>query len=334
LKHAFEQLELLVVIDLFRNETAEIGDYVLPATSPLERPDLLFSFPLLLGMQHRPYLQATKRVLDPLPDQWEETRIFTELAHAAGAPIFGSWAAHGLLLAGTRLAYGPHQARSLGLTSERMLSLFLRLTRQGSFSALADQPHGLLRPPHEPESFLGRRVLTRDGRVHLAPPPLLEAARRLDEAFRAEEESSSSLRLITKRSVRTHNSWTHNVERFLRHEGGTNHLYLHPDDAARLGLGDGGWADVESRTGKVRVPVKLSKDLRPGTVALPHGWGHQDAKGLTVASASTGVNSNLLADDGPEALERLSGMAQLTAFPVEVRRAPSPPDPKSWSGIS
>ena len=33
-----------------------------------------------------------------------------------------------------------------------------------------------------------------------------------------------------------------------------------------------------------RVPVKLLAELMPGTVALPHGWGHQHATGLSVAS--------------------------------------------------
>jgi formate dehydrogenase len=83
----------------------------------------------------------------------------------------------------------------------------------------------------------------------------------------------------------------------------------------------------------VRLPVKYLPDLMPGTVALPHGWGHQHASGLTIASRTSGVNVNLLAADGPDGIERLSGMAHLTGFPVEVRPAAGPRDPTSWSGI-
>ena len=84
----------------------------------------------------------------------------------------------------------------------------------------------------------------------------------------------------------------------------------------------------------MRVPVKLLADLMPGTVALPHGWGHQHARGLSVASKTSGVNVNLLAADGPDRLERVSGMAHLTGIPVDVRPAEGPVSPDSWSGIA
>jgi formate dehydrogenase len=81
------------------------------------------------------------------------------------------------------------------------------------------------------------------------------------------------------------------------------------------------------------VPVKLSADLMPGTVALPHGWGHQHATGLSIASKTRGVNVNLLAADGPNGIERTSGMANLTGFVVEVSAASGPLEPTSWSGL-
>jgi formate dehydrogenase len=110
-------------------------------------------------------------------------------------------------------------------------------------------------------------------------------------------------------------------------------LYVHPDDAARLGLREGDYADVQTDVATVRVPVRLLDELMPGTVALPHGWGHQHARGLSVAGRTRGVNVNLLAADGPERLERVSGMAHLTGFCVDVRPAAGPFDPQSWSGI-
>ena len=88
-----------------------------------------------------------------------------------------------------------------------------------------------------------------------------------------------------------------------------------------------------SDTATVRLPVELLDEILPGTVALPHGWGHQHAKGLRVASRTRGVNVNLLAADGPDRLERISGMAHLTGIPVEVRRAAGPRDTGTWSGL-
>jgi len=114
----------------------------------------------------------------------------------------------------------------------------------------------------------------------------------------------------------------------------TNYLYMHPDDASRIGLQEGDLADVSSATAMVRVPIRRLDDLMPGTVALPHGWGHQHATGLRVASRTAGVNVNLLAADGPESLERLSGMAHLTGIIVDVRPAAGPRAPGDWSGIA
>ena len=60
LREAFKKLELLVTVDIYENETGALASYVLPATSPLERPDLPFIFPLMLGLPSKPYLQATR----------------------------------------------------------------------------------------------------------------------------------------------------------------------------------------------------------------------------------------------------------------------------------
>jgi anaerobic selenocysteine-containing dehydrogenase len=219
-----------------------------------------------------------------------------------------------------------------GLPQEALLSLLLRLTGQGSFGELLAHPHGRLRPDHAPGSFLGARVLTDDGKIDLAPSPLLAQAARLESVWEDERREARRLKLITKRQVITHNSWTHNHEEMIKNER-TNHLYVHPDDAARLGLTEGSYADVSTDVATVRVPVRVLPDLMPGTVALPHGWGHQHATGLSVASKTAGVNVNLLAADGPDRIERLSGMAHLTGFVVDVRPAAGPQDPTSWSGL-
>jgi formate dehydrogenase len=334
LREALGDLELLVVTDIFLNETASLAHYVLPATSPLERPDLPFVFPLMLGMQSRPYLQATERVAAPEGEQRDEATIYLDLARACGAPIFGSRAAQALLELGRRVASALRRDGGPALPQARLLSLLLRSTRNGSFRKLLREPHGRLRPDHAGGDFLGQRVLTDDGLVDLAPAALLEQARKLEADFATERTQQKRLKLITKRHVKTQNSWTHNDEAFISGRLRGNHLYMHPADAEARGLADGDVADVSSKTATVRVPVKLLHDLQPGTVALPHGWGHQHAAGLAVASKTSGVNVNLLAADGPDELERLSGMARLTGILVEVTPAPEPQDSGDWSGIA
>jgi formate dehydrogenase len=336
LRKAFQELELLVTLDIYRNETGSLAHYTLPCTTPLERPDLPFVFPLMLGLQKQPYLQATEQVVEPDGEQRDEASIYLDLCRAAGVNLFGSGLAQRVLEWSCRFDRRRRRGRGglPGVPQELLLSLLLRMGRQGSFRQLLAHPHGRLRPEHRGGDFLGERVVTGDGRLQLAPPALLRQAAKLEADFRRELAGRHRLKLITKRTHETHNSWTHNIEEFVSGDRNTNHLHLNPQDAARLGLADGDLADVSTETATLRVPVRLLPDLMPGTVALPHGWGHQHATGLSVASRTRGVNVNLLAADGPDALERVSGMAHLTGIPVEVRPAAGPHDPTSWSGIA
>ncbi|MBW2524084.1 MAG: molybdopterin-dependent oxidoreductase [Deltaproteobacteria bacterium] len=344
LRDAFDRLELLVVLDVLRNETAERAHFVLPTTAPLERPDLLFAFPLLLGLQQRPYLQATEALLPPPGQARDESSIYLALARACGTPMFGSavaqWAlerapsvAAALDRAATRRGRkGRSPAGPAGAFQRLLLDLTLRAAGQPSFRRLAERVHGMPLSEHQPGDFLGQRVLTADGRVQLAPVVLLERAKVLVGLFQQEQGSAQRLKLVGRRTRTTHNSWTHNLERFVEAEGAANPLVISSEDAKRLGLADGAVADVTSASGRVRVAVQVSDEVSAGTVALGHGWGHQGAPGLSVASATAGVNVNLLAPDGPSSLDRPSGNALLNGIPVEVRLAAGPPDHRSWSG--
>lgn len=333
LKKAFQELELLVTLDLFRNETGSLAHYVLPCTSPLERPDLPFIFPLMLGLQMKPYLQATRALVEPRGEQRDEATIYLQLCKAAGVGLFGSAVAQklleGMLTVNSRLL---EKGKQPSLPQEALLSFLLRLTGQPGFEQLLENsPHGWLREAHQPGDFVNRRVLTKSKKVQLAPPKLLEQAKKLETDFETEAADQSRLKLITRRAVQTHNSWTHNVADFVHEQ--TNYLYMHPEDARHAGLTDGAMADVSTQTATVRVPVRFLADLMRGTVALPHGWGHQHATGLSIASKTRGVNVNLLAASGPDRIEKVSGMSHLTGFNVEVKPAAGPQDPTSWSGL-
>lgn len=331
LRRAFESLDLLVCLDIHMSETASVANYVLPCVTPFERPDLPFIFPLMLGLQSKKYLQATKALVPPHGESKDEATIYTLLCKAAGTPIFGSRIAQAALEAA--IAVNDLRGGGRAIPQEGLLDLLLRATGQMSFEDLLEHRHGWLRPDHRERSFLGERVITPHGKVDLAPSALVAEARKLEAAYASELSNAHRLKLITKRAITTHNSWTHNFEDFVRGDNTTNYLYVHPDDAARLGLANGDVVDVSTRTATVRLPMRVLADLMPGSVALPHGWGHQAAKGQRIASKTTGVNVNILAADGPDAIEPVTGMAHLTGIPVDVRKAQGPIDPTSWSGI-
>jgi len=318
LEKALKALELLVVIDIFRNETANHAHYILPGSSALQRPDLPFVFQSLMGVQPIPYVQFTDALLPLEDEQRDETMILLQLARACGSTLFGSRVANGFLGAWSSVGDLPGIGSRVGLTPERLLGLMARAFRVGSLRGLRKDPHGRLLEPNKGDDFLGRRVVTEDGLVDLAPDEFVAAARELETAFEAERAQRGKLKLISKRETHSHNSWMHNFPRFVEGKRSTNYLYMNPEDGVRVGVASGAMVEVRSRVASVRLPVQLTDEMMVGAVALPHGWGHQAADGLSVASQTTGVNVNLLAADGPDALEYFSGMAKLNGIWVEV----------------
>mgnify|MGYP002001949596 FL=1 len=75
-----------------------------------------------------------------------------------------------------------------------------------------------------------------------------------------------------------------------------------------------------SAFGRIEIPVRVTDEMMPRTVAIPQCWGHEKADGLSHARQHPGVNSNLLAGDGYENIEKLSGMSHLSGIPVDIRR--------------
>ena len=332
LRKAFKKLELLVTLDIYQNETSSEAHYVLPCTDPLQRPDLPFIFPLMLGLQHTPYLQATKAVLEPQGEQRDEASIYLDLAKASGLPLFGSKLAQGFFTSIQSYHSTKNKKDLPSLPQEAMLNGLLRLTRQSSFSSLLKYPNGKKRKSHEVESFLGKRVMTEDKKVHLAPPSLIKEAKKLREDFEMELKNAHRFKLITKRAVTTHNSWTHNIERMTSKGRDTNYAYLHPIDMEELNLKENDLIDLRSETSTIRIAVKSLDSLLPKTIAVPHGWGHQHAKGLTHANKTKGVNVNILAADGADKLDKISGMAHLTGILVDITPASGQLE-ASWSGL-
>jgi anaerobic selenocysteine-containing dehydrogenase len=326
LTKAFKELDLLVSMDLFRSETAELADFVLPGPTFLERPDLQMAFQLMSGTQPARYLQYTDPVLkmpDTVRDEWW---VFSEIARAAGLPFFGNRFAEKLFDLNRRADKRPAVREWLSLNHKRLVGLFTLLGSGMTPHRLAKRhPHGRMLKPNRPGWFLKRGLLTRNGRVELAPIDFLDGAEvELETGYQQELRSKTTLKLISKREKRGHNSWMHNTPALGGKAHTTNRLYMHPDDASEAGLRQGDLAEIGTEQGSVQAPVHISDDIMRYVVALPHGWGHQDS-GLAYASAHrAGVNVNALAGDGARHTERLSGMAQLTAFPVRVKPVGAP----------
>ena len=81
LKAAFEKLEFLLVIDIYPNATAQIADFVLPATDMYEREDINMCG---LGMQNQPFVQYTNYIVPPKAERRPEWWILGKIEQAQG----------------------------------------------------------------------------------------------------------------------------------------------------------------------------------------------------------------------------------------------------------
>jgi anaerobic selenocysteine-containing dehydrogenase len=306
---AFEQLELLVVIDIYPSATAELAHVVLPATDQFERDDLNI---VNIGTSYRPFAQYTPAVVAPAHDRRPEW-----------------WIAHRLL-------------QELGLPSllddetPDPWTKWRHMLQKGSglsLDALQATPGPVELPVPEPGRFFADQVQTPDGRVDCCPAIFAEAIERCHrlfaEASAAEvaeadgRDGHRPLLLITKRDAWMHNSWFANVERMKRSSRAAdgraaNPLSMHPDDAAARGLVHGSPARVHNEFGEIETTIELDVDLMPGVVAMVHGWGHTASPQLRVAHATPGANPNVLLPVGPGSYEPLSSQAHMTGVPVNV----------------
>ena len=292
LRKAFEQLDLLVCVDIYRNATGELAHWVLPATDELERDDLNV---VNIGTSHRPFAQYTPAVVEPAGERKPEWWIVAALLQAMKRPSLLD-----------------------DETPDPWSKWRHMLARRGiDLAALADEVH-VVEPP-APGRFYDDQVHTTDGRVDCCPDAFAEAIERCATIFAASAaEPAGRLKMITKRDQWMHNSWFANLERMKRSGRTLNPLGISSTDAAAHGLGDGDEATLSNEWGTIDVVVRIDDDLLPGVVSLVHGWGHARAPGMRVAQRDPGVNPNALLPVGPDSFEPLSSQSHMTGIPVEL----------------
>jgi len=161
------------------------------------------------------------------------------------------------------------------------------------FARLLDSPSGALFSTHRYEDTWSL-VRHADGRIHLELPEMLEALGALVHEKAPAGLSDFPLVLIAgeRRSYNANQIYRDPGWRKTDPEGA---LHVHPEDARRLGLGDGSLAICESSRGRIEVRVAHTDTLRPGVVTLPHGYGmdYPDASG---ERRTSGPVLNLLTD--------------------------------------
>jgi len=255
LDRALDELEFLVVMDVFMTETAKKADIVLPACTFLERPHI--SFVLSYTMLCRP-------VIEPIGECWSDCRFWLELAKRMGYGEYFPWK-----------------------DDEEVLDYFLEPSGLTVKYLRDEHPTGIIPTKDhygDYEKYNGFR--TPSGKVELYSEQLEKMGISPLPIYREPPENPVSTPEIAREyplslisGVRELEYWHtqyHNIPR-LRKRSPEPIAAIHPDTAGKYGIGDGEMMLVETTTGSMGIKAGLNEDILPDVISIPHGWAGQNA---------------------------------------------------------
>ncbi len=162
------------------------------------------------------------------------------------------------------------------------------------FRRIMDHPEGVEIARADAENPLAGNLNHPDGRVRLAPEPMLEEIAR---AVDSEPQTDAERPFVLAAGLRTR--WTANtIQRdpaWRKGRGPHCELHLAPVDAERLGIAKGDAVRVATHRGELVLPAALDARCLPGHVWIPNGFGaaYPDENGELVVQ---GGNCNELID--------------------------------------
>ncbi len=315
-QEALERLELVVAIDVADTETVRLADYVLPAPSQYEKWEATFftlSFPTNYFHLRRPIVEPRgdtlpepeiyRRLMVAMGDLPDRFPLLERIARLdRKAPRLGLFTkALGLTLA-RRPELAKYASTILYATLGRALpdgaaaaaviwgscQFYYRRHRkqvrraghadaEALFGAILDSDTAVPISTHAYDE-MWELVRHDDGRIHLAIPEMLaELGSLRDEPERSNADdfpfilSTGERRSYNANQILRDPAW--------RREDPDGALRVHPDDAVRLGLEEGGAALCESASGAIEVRIACDDSVQPGCLSIPHGYGMVDPNG-------------------------------------------------------
>ncbi|MDD9944105.1 MAG: molybdopterin-dependent oxidoreductase [Myxococcales bacterium] len=313
LGRALADLDFMVSIDLYINETTRHADIILPPASPLTEEHMDLVFPTVM-------IRNVARVSPGIAPKGEGERHDWEILRALAEGMGGG-------MTGTPLDGPLRWLRWLGAEVGPMGILdgllrtgphgdrFLPVGRGLSVAKLRKMPHGV--DLGGLESGVKDLIRHRDRSVHVDAEPIMTALREFGSSL-SEPVPGDHLLLVGRREILSNNSWLHNLPSLVNGKARCR-LRVHPSDAQAAGLVDGEAVWMQSRVHVGQVPIEVSDEMRPGVVSLPHGWGHQEVACFQRAAGEVpGVSINDWTDDGR--VEAVVGQSILNGVPVRLHR--------------
>lgn len=236
-----------VVLEQALTETTRYADYLLPATTFLEHPDLYIAY-------GHYYLSWNEAVMPPQGEARPNSWVFAELGKRLGIeePTL-YWDTEQI----TRSLLDSGHPWMGGITLEQL--------KQEGFVRLKI-PEGYL--PYT------ESVGSPSGKIQFDPPPAV---------ILTEPTPEFPLILMTPPAKHFLNSTYGHIDRLVQGEEGEPHLLVHPHDATAYGVSDGMLIRIRSQHGSVIRKAKVSDAPMVGTVVLEGTWWERyapDGKGI------------------------------------------------------
>ncbi|WP_457631571.1 molybdopterin-containing oxidoreductase family protein [Oceanithermus sp.] len=226
-----------VVIENALSETARYADWLLPATTFLEHPDLYTSY-------GNYWLHWNEAVLEPAGEARPNTWVFAELARRLGLDL-------------PELYWSAGEAARIALDGSRHPYLagitFEKLRAAGSLKlALPD-----------PFTPYARGARTPGGRIRFGPPPQV----RLPETG-----AGYPFLLMTPPAHYFLGTIYSPLDSLRRAAGGEPEVWIHPGDAAAAELESGAYVTLESEAGRIVRRLRVTDRVQPGVLVMEGTW--------------------------------------------------------------
>ena len=313
-REAFESLDLLVHLELFKNATSRYADYVLPMASGIEKGgttrfaadrrvvwnDRLIDPPGEAKSDHWFWIELGKRFGfdDVLKPEYNDPRVlWDEVLVPATPDLAGVTTAHLTALPNrtARLPLRQHEVDNLD-----PLYITQRAKAHPDIPAAYPTPSGKLEFYTEaieqkfvslglsalPEFYSEKQQLidlphlTVSQETIISPffsnDVLVHAAHiEYPDTARARDHSEFDTELVTGRPPAPHfHSWTHY---FWQAQEMWPELYcqIHPNKAQNHGIQDGDKIIIETCNGQIEARAWIHRGIRPSSVFVPIGWDEQ-----------------------------------------------------------
>jgi len=260
---AFKKLDLLVVMDLFMSETAELADIVLPVCSSVETLGLAYNYGLTMGI---PFAMLSKKLIEPIGESKPDWWIYSEL--------------------GRKMGYGEHFPWR---TDEEVVEHMLKPSGLTMKQLMEEHPEGVMFGKRRYE--MPERIKTPSGKIELYSQSLADFG---EDPIPVHKEPSQSpisnpeltkefpLILITGVRIPEYTHWQMRRIPQLRQLAPEPIAWVHPSTAQESGVVDGEMMIIETKGGQIKIKASLTQDLMPSVVTLTHGWeGELNANNLT-----------------------------------------------------